>query len=181
MVGAAKIDSKLTVKQKQFCEEYIADEGLNATKAAIRAGYKVKSTSNAEKVGSKLLRNVRVQAYIQELMRARSKRTEITADKVLEEIAKVAFVNLADFIDDEGRMLPPGNIDRKNMATVQEITEKVYGGDECPIVERRYKLNDKMNALEKLGKHLKLFTDKTEIEHTTKRPLAELLADLANE
>lgn len=181
MVSAARIYDDLTVKQRRFCEEYLADESLNGGAAVMRAGYKAKSRQNADKIASKLLKVEKVSNCIKGLMDERSKRTQITADKVLEEIAKVAFVNLADFIDDEGRMLPPGNIDRKNMATVNEITERVFGGDENPIVERRYKLNDKMNALEKLGKHLKLFTDKTEIEHTTKRPLSELLADLADE
>ncbi len=174
---AAKV-GKLTILQKRFAEEYLVD--LNAKQAILRAGYNVKE-SNADRLGARTLQSPAVQEYIGELTAERSKRTQITADRVLEEIAKVAFVNIADFVDDEGRMLPPGNIDRDNMATVQEITEKVMGSDELPIVERRYKLNDKMNALEKLGKHLKLFTDKVETEVTHKGNLADLMSQVADE
>ena len=181
MSSGAKVGGKLTIKQQRFCEEYLATENLNATEAVINAGYQVKSRSNAEKIGCRLLKSPVVIEHINELMKERSQRTQITADRVLEEIAKVAFVNIADFVDDEGRMLPPGNIDRKNMATVQEITERVTGNDELPIVERKYKLNDKMNALEKLGKHLKLFTDKVETEVTHKGNLADLMSQVADE
>ena len=77
---------KLTDKQKRFCEEYLID--LNATKAAIRAGYKEK-TAYAQ--GQRLLKKVEAQEYLQELMDERSKRTEITADRVLQELAAIAF------------------------------------------------------------------------------------------
>lgn len=177
MTAGAKI-GKLTIKQKRFAEEYLVD--LNSAAAIQRAGYKVKP-QHAGKLGHRTLQSPAVQEYIAELTAERSKRTQITADRVLEEIAKVAFVNIADFIDDDGRMLPPGNINRENMATVQELTERVYGGDENPIVERKYKLNDKMNALEKLGKHLKLFTDKVETEVTHKGSIADLLAQVVDE
>jgi phage terminase small subunit len=172
---------KMTGLLKLFCEEYVATETLDAGKAAIAAGYKVKSKDNAQKIGSKNLKKPAVQSYIAELMAERSKRTQITADMVLQEIAKVAFINLADFVDEEGQMLPPGRIKREHMAAVQEFTERVAGGNDLPIVERRYKLNDKMNALEKLGKHLKLFTDKVETEITTKGSLADLLAKVADD
>jgi len=70
--------TELTPKQAQFCQEYLID--LNATQAAIRAGY---SKNGAEVTGCKLLTNAKVARLIQELKDARSERTEITADYVL--------------------------------------------------------------------------------------------------
>jgi phage terminase small subunit len=172
---------KMTGLLKLFCEEYVATESLNAGQAVIAAGYKVKSTHNADKIGWQNLQKPKVRAYIAELMAERSKRTQITADMVLQEIAKVAFINLADFVDEEGQMLPPGRIKREHMAAVQEFTVKEFGSEEMPMIERKYKLNDKLNALEKLGKHLKLFTDKVETEITTKGSLADLLAKVADD
>ena len=82
---------ELTEKQKRFVYEYLID--LNATQAAIRAGY---SPKTAYSMGQRLLKKVEIQAAIQEAMSERQKRTEITQDKVLEEIGKVAFHDAAD-------------------------------------------------------------------------------------
>ena len=80
---------KLTEKQKRFCEEYLID--LNATQAAIRAGYAAK---NARVIASQNLAKVNIQQYISERMQDRSKRTEITADTVLGELAKIAAADV---------------------------------------------------------------------------------------
>ena len=74
---------KLTDKQKRFCEEYLVD--LNATQAAIRAGYKHSD------VGRRLVTKSHVSDYIEKLKKQQSKRTEITADRVLEAIAEIGF------------------------------------------------------------------------------------------
>lgn len=76
---------ELTDKQARFCEEYLID--LNATQAAIRAGY---SEKTANEQGARLLANVSVQEKIAELKAERSKRTEITQDSVIQELAAVA-------------------------------------------------------------------------------------------
>lgn len=76
---------KLTDKQQRFCEEYLVD--LNATQAAIRAGYKQKT---AYSQGQRLLKNVEIQQHMAELMNKRSERTGINADFVVEELYKVA-------------------------------------------------------------------------------------------
>ena len=77
---------KLTEKQKRFCEEYLIDH--NATQAAIRAGYSAKT---ANRIASQNLSKLDIQNYLELLMQERSKRTEITADSVVNEIAKIAF------------------------------------------------------------------------------------------
>lgn len=78
----------LTEKQKRFCDEYLID--LNATQAAIRAGYSVK---NADKIGSELLGKTRVSETISRKIAERSKRTGINQDRVIQELARIAFVN----------------------------------------------------------------------------------------
>lgn len=77
---------KLTVKQERFCTEYIID--LNATQAAIRAGYSVKT---ANRIASENLSKPDIQRKIQELQQERAERTEITQDKVLKELAGIGF------------------------------------------------------------------------------------------
>lgn len=77
---------ELPARQKLFCEEYLVD--LNATQAAIRAGYKKKT---ARSQGQRLLTNVDIQKYISELQKQQSERTGITADTVLKELEKIAL------------------------------------------------------------------------------------------
>ena len=77
---------KMTDKQKRFCEEYLID--LNATQAAVRAGY---SSRTADRIASENLRKPDVQQYLQRLMQERSKRTGITSDQVLRELERIAM------------------------------------------------------------------------------------------
>lgn len=88
--------SGLTKKQERFVEEYLVD--LNATQAAVRAGYSAKT---AEQMGYQLLQKTSVQKKLEESIERRSKRTEITQDRVLDEIGKVAFRDAADYADSE--------------------------------------------------------------------------------
>ncbi len=149
----------LTPKQKIFCEEYIID--LNATQAAIRAGYS-KKTANTD--GPRLLVNARLQEYLQKLMSERSARTEIDADNVLRETAKLAFSNIKDYLT-----FGPGGVKLKEsdeltddqLACVSEVSETVTkdGGS------KRFKLHDKTKNLELLFRHLGLFHDKLDLNH----------------
>ena len=77
---------KLTEKQKRFCEEYLID--LNATQAAVRAGY---SEKTAFSIGVENLRKPLIQEYLQRLMQERSDRTRVSADKVLQELERIAM------------------------------------------------------------------------------------------
>lgn len=86
----------LTAKQDRFVEEYLVD--LNATQAAIRAGY---SEKNADKIGPELLGKTRVSEAIQAAIRKRAERVEITQDMVTEELKKIGFAKAADYTDAE--------------------------------------------------------------------------------
>ena len=86
--------AKLTAKQKRFRDEYLID--LNATQAAIRAGY---SSKTANEQGARLLANVSVQEAIAKATAERSKRTGISQDRVIQELARIAFVNPQNVIN----------------------------------------------------------------------------------
>lgn len=79
---------KLTNKQKRFCEEYLID--LNATQAAVRAGY---SEKTADRIANQNLKKLEVQQYLQKLMQERSERTKISADDVVRELEKIAMTD----------------------------------------------------------------------------------------
>lgn len=147
---------KLNDRQEAFCREYLID--LIVTKAAIRAGY---SKKTAGQHGVRLLKNVKIQDRIQELKAGREKRTEITADRVLEELGKIAFSNIGDFIqmtDSDGliSMEMLDNLTKDQLACISEITE--YETDRGNK-RFRFKLHDKMKALELAGKHLGMFNE----------------------
>ncbi len=147
----------LTNRQKRFAEEYLID--LNATKSAIRAGY---SENGASVIACKLLVNANIQAKIQENMNERAKRTGITADRVLNEIAKPAFANMSDYVkwgNGAIAIRSSNELTNDQTACVLEISET---SNEVSS-KTKIKLHDKIKSLELLGRHLKLFTDKTEV------------------
>lgn len=147
----------LTEKQKRFVEEYLID--LNATQAAIRAGYSVK---RASEIGYQLLQKTTVSHAISKAMAERSRRTGISQDRVLQELAKIAFVNATDVINmDEATIR--GDANREDTAAIASVKVKTIPTESGEIVEREVKTYDKIKALELLGKHLGMFTDKLNV------------------
>lgn len=144
-------------KQKRFCEEYLID--LNATQAAIRAGYSPKGASVR---GSRLLTNAKVRARIDAAMAEQSKRTGVNADRVVRELARIAFVNPTEVIDtDKVKVLP--NASKDNTAAIASVKVKTSNSDTGKSVEREIRFHDKNKALELLGRHLGMFNDKLNI------------------
>lgn len=140
---------QLTDKQKRFCEEYLVD--LNATQAAIRAGY---SSKTASRIAIELLNKTHVSAYLNKLMQQRSKRTEITADRVLEELAAIAF-------SDRTELAQVGKHGEVNFTPTEKLPDeakKIIAGIENGKYGTKVTTYDKVKALELLGKHLGLFT-----------------------
>lgn len=156
-------DDKLTDKQRMFCLEYIVD--LNATQAAIRAGY---SENTAQEIGSQNLSKLIIQNEIQELIKKRSERTEITADMVLKELAKIGFSNIAEFTDNSNGIVNINGLEQFKTACISSIecvTRQV--GEDAEITVTKLKLHDKISALEKIGRHLGMF----EKDNAQKQPL----------
>ncbi len=173
--------AKLTAKQQRFCDEYLID--LNATQAAIRAGYS-KKTANEQ--GARLLVNVSIQKKISELQKEREKRTEITQDSVLHELALIAFAKASDYakvvekdamVEVEGNMIPvlDENGNPVKYRTVEPILTDELTEDQKKAIAVIKKGRDgfeikpysKIQALELLGRHLGMFTDKVEVKNTT--------------
>ena len=149
---------KLTEKQQIFVEEYLID--LNATQAAIRAGYSVK---NADKIGSELLGKTRVSEEIGKALAERSKRTGINADRIIQELAKIALVNPDDVVNFSTAMVK-STARKDDLAAIASVKVKTIPTEDGDIVEREVKFYDKNRALEQLGKHLGLFTDKFKVD-----------------
>ena len=147
--------SKFTPKQKRFIEEYLID--LNVTQAAIRAGY---SPDTAKDIGCQNLAKLNISAAISRAMAERSRRTGINQDRVIMELARIAFANIADFTDIEnGAILPHASPD--DTAAIQSVKVKnIPTKDGGEMVEREIRLYDKIRALELLGKHLGMWNDK---------------------
>lgn len=152
----------LNDKQKRFAEEYIID--LNATQAAIRADY---SEKTAYSQGQRLLKKVEIQAEVQRLMEERSKRTEISADRVVAEIAKHAFLNPKAFFNDDGSLKNIHDVPDEAVVALTglDVFEEFEGfGDDRELIgyTKKLKFTDKLKALGQLGEHLGIFGKKEE-------------------
>jgi phage terminase small subunit len=151
--------TELTLKQARFIEEYIVD--LNGKQAAIRAGY---SPKTAEVQASRLLSNAKVDAAVKQAMRARSRRTGITGDRVVLELAALAFSNIFDFIEvqrDGSVQIDLSRALRDRAAAIHDVilsTPAKFSDDEVRITKlTRIELFDKLRALDMLARHLGMY------------------------
>lgn len=150
---------KLTDKQQRFVDEYLID--LNATQAAIRAGYSVKT---ADVIGCENLKKPSIQRVIAEHMAERSRRTGVNQDRVVLELAKIAFVKMTDVVDRNGRIRDDAS--PNDLACIESIKFKGSDNEFGGSVEREVKIASKMKALELLGKHLGMWNDKLDVNVT---------------
>nr|DAY91428.1 MAG TPA: Terminase small subunit [Caudoviricetes sp.] len=146
--------AKLTAKQKKFVEEYLID--LNATQAAIRAGY---STESAKEIGCENLTKPNVKVEIDKAIAERSRRTGINQDRVLRELAKIAFVNPGDVIN-LNQATVKSDAKEEDLAAIASVKIKNIPTEDGEITEREIKLCDKLKALDLLGKHLGIYDKK---------------------
>ena len=151
--------AKMTFKQQRFCDEYLID--LNATQAAIRAGYK--RTEYTDTNANKILENTRVAEEIERQMAERSKRTGINQDRVIQELAKIAFVNAADVIDVDTATVRP-DAKPEDLACIASVKVKRTTKGKNVIEEREVRFYDKKDSLVQLGKHLGMFKDKAQLD-----------------
>lgn len=167
--------AKKLQKWEMFARAYLAN-GLNGTEAAKSAGYTEKS---AHVTASQLLRNPKVKAVLAALTEARAKKLDISADWVLGELRKLAGYDAGSVFEDDGSLKPISQWDSSARAALVGLDhEKLFehfGPGQAKHVgtTRKIKLADKLRALELLGRHLKLFTDRVEV--TGMEGLAEKL------
>lgn len=169
---------KLTPKQKIFCDEYLVD--LNATRA-YKAAYKnIKKDETANAAASRMLRNVKVKDYIEKRMKDREKRTEITQDMVIQELSKIAFAKGTDYakvveksymkpiLDAQGHKVDEEEVFYKDVEVIEtdnltEDQKRAISSIKSTKFGVSVETYDKVKALELLGKHLGMFTDKVEV------------------
>lgn len=164
----------MTKKQKIFADEYLVD--MNQTRAYIAAGY---SGNGAAQSASALLRNPKISAYIEKKLEKRAHKLDVSAEKILAEIAKVAFLDPRKFYDDNGNLKDVPSLDDDSAVSLAglEVYEEYAGrGEDREAIgqTKKVKFADKLRALELYGRYLKLFTDK--VEHSGKVTLEQLIA-----
>ena len=158
---------KLTAKQIRFVDEWLID--FNGKQAAIRAGYSAKT---AEATAARLLRNVKVQAEISRRQKDLQRRTEVTQERVVKELARIAFANIADYlhVETQTRTKDDGTEVTYQIVMLSE-TEDLSVDQRAALANVKQnvngveiKLHDKIKALELLGRHIGMFTDKLEVK-----------------
>lgn len=165
----------LTARQAAFVREYLVD--LNATQAAIRAGY---SKNRAGEIGYQLLQKTTIQAAIKEEMDKRAERTEITADKVLKEFAKLAFFDPRNLFDDKGNPKDITELDENTAAALSglDVVQEYDPDTGVTSYTKKYKLASKQSALDSLGRHLGMFLDRSEVNASVAVTMESYLEDL---
>lgn len=170
---------KLTEKQKRFCEEYLID--LNGAQAAIRAGY---SKKTAARIAIELLNKTHVAIYLSKLREKQSERTEITADKVLAELAAIAFTDhteLARVIHKQITDIETGTtaecavVDWADTDKLSAMAKKSISSIKRGRNGVEVSSYDKIRALELIGKHIGMFNDKKDESADTLAKLDEVL------
>ncbi|HCF2041674.1 TPA: terminase small subunit [Pseudomonas aeruginosa] len=152
----------LTAKQRRFVAEYLLD--LNATQAAIRAGY---SKNRASEIGYQLLQKPDITSAIQAAMKERAERTQIDADYVLRRMIEIDQMDLLDIMTDAMELKPVSQWPRvwRQYLSGFDLAEMFEGkGDSRAAVGilKKIKWPDKVKNLELLGRHHGVFTDKFE-------------------
>lgn len=149
-------------KHARFVAEYLID--LNATQAAIRAGY---SEKTANRIGSRLLSYVDIAEAVKVGQAKRLESNELSASRVLEEMRRLAFADLRSFFDDAGNLKPIRELTAEQgavLGSVEVVHRNLTSGDKQTDTIHKIKTWDKVRALEMLGKHFALLTE--QVQHS---------------
>ena len=174
----------MTDAQKRFCDEYLID--LNATRAYKVAYPRCKKDETANAASSRMLRNVKVQEYISEKQKEIEKRTEVTQDMVIKELAKIAFLDIRKLYTENGQLKNVADIDSDTAGAISSLETleeyEGYGDDREKIGDtQKVRLLDKTKALELLGRHLGIFNDKMNVNVKEKEEKKNAISDILNQ
>lgn len=148
----------LTPKQERFVSEYLCD--LNATQAAIRAGYRKKA---AYATGAENLRKPEVAEAIEKAKKVIAARVTITQDEVLREYKRIAFFDPAKLFDEEGNPVRIDQLDEDTRRAIAGLdVQEMYAESVNTGRIKKYKIASKLGALDSLAKHLGLLKDTVE-------------------
>ena len=153
-----KATLKITPKQKAFCQEYIID--FNGTQAAIRAGY---SKKTAAEIACEHLMKPHIQKEVEALTAQRTKAVELSADRVLQELMNIAFVDPLALFNDDGTFKELSKIPESARRAIISLDTT---SNKAGATTTKLKLCDKIAALDKLGKYLQMWMDRKEVKHT---------------
>lgn len=141
--------AELNAKQEMFCQEYIVD--LNATQAAIRAGY---SENTAGKIGSENLKKPDIQIRIAELKASRCEEVKIDANYVLKRLVEIDSMDVLDILMPDGSVKAVAEWPKVWRTTLSGIdVMEIQSGDTAAIL-KKIKWPDKVKNLELIGKHI---------------------------
>lgn len=161
----------MTPKQAAFVDEYLVD--MNATQAAIRAGYSAKT---AGWIGNQLIVKTHISKAITDRMAERSQRTEITQDRVLLELSRLAFLDIRKAFDATGNLKEVCELDDNTAAAISgiEVLETV-GESGLTTRLKKIKFSDKRASLDLAGRHLGMWNDKLALMNKDGSPLLQNL------
>jgi phage terminase small subunit len=176
LVATKPTEHELSVMRERFVAEYLID--LNGTAAAIRAGYE---PTKAGAAAAKLMKPGSVTANaVARAMAARATRTGITQDRVLRELGRIAFADPRCTLNEDGTLKPPSQLDDNDAAVVAGVKSRrmVELNPETGKIQQaevqEVKFHDKLNALDKIARHLGMYNDKLDVTVTS---LAQRLDD----
>lgn len=154
-----ELEDNLSNLQVSFCKQYIIH--FNGARAAKEAGY---NTVNYNRQAFECLRNPIIKKYIELSQKKLADHFQISQERLIRELSNIAFFNLADLFDDDGKLLAPTRIPRHASAAITEIKERVVqkldGGE--TVIDRQYKISRREQALDMLMKHLGLYAKDNE-------------------
>lgn len=161
-------------KEQLFVSEYLKD--FNGTQAAIRAGY---SAASAAVIAHELLRKPKICSLLYECVKDKIRRNEMIVDRIVHELAAIAYSSPQRFMDNDGEYLPWCEVDDSLKAAVQDYKIQRLKQEDGTYKEKYvYKFMDRTKALEMLGRHAAMFTDKNETNHGVTGDFARLMAEI---
>lgn len=171
-----KNENGLTTYQQSFVDEYMID--LNQSQALIRAGFKGK-LSSAKSAATRIIKEVNVKREIQRRMKERSERTQITADRVLRELAVIGFHDIKEIFDGKNNLREICELTGDSSRAIASIEIEI---DKIGIREisttKKIKMHDKIRALQLIGNHIGMFKESTSGAEDVAKALRELAKDL---
>ena len=167
--------AKLTTKQRLFADDYVISN--NATQSYMKI-YKVKKEETASAAATRLLGNVKVKEYVENKLKPKFEKYDITQERILQEYAKIAFLNPKHLFNNDGTLKGIHEIDDDTIAAingveVQEIFEGSGKDREQVGTLHKLKIVDKKGALDSLAKIQGMFIDK--VEHSGKITIDDLI------
>lgn len=160
-----EVEALLTDKEEMFCRQYLVH--FNARRALKEAGY------SPGMLAHNIMKRPIIKRYISILQQDLVDRLKVSSERVITEIAASAFFNPAELYDEDGNLLPATKLPPQTVRAIHKIREKVLqvGDNGEKVLERTYEMNNKLNALDMLAKHLGLY----EKDNDQKKAFAQMM------